>query len=90
MSGMNWRPIATAPKDGTPLILFAREKTATASAPVIGWCIEGEWIECCFAPNQPVGLVPSHWMPRPKFPNEQGSSRWFREPTQADYHAGAA
>jgi len=62
---VGWQPIETAPKDGTPVILFARCKTATASAPVIGWCINGEWIEECFAPNRPVGIVPSHWMPRP-------------------------
>lgn len=66
---MEWRPIETAPKDGTPLILFARAKNATASAPVFGWYLsEMGWIESCFSPNRPVGIVPSHWMPRPEFP----------------------
>jgi hypothetical protein len=64
-----WQPIETAPKDGTPLILFARAKHATASAPVIGWWLpDMGWIESAYAPNHPVGIVPSHWMPRPKFP----------------------
>ncbi len=65
-----WQPIETAKIDGTPLLLFARCKTATAPIPVIGWCIEGEWVECCFSPNKPVGLVPTHWMPRPAFPED--------------------
>jgi hypothetical protein len=64
-----WKPIETAPKDGTPLILFARAKHATASAPVIGWYLESHgWIEAAYGPNEPVGLVPSYWMPRPEFP----------------------
>ena len=65
-----WQPIETAPTDGTPVILFARAKTATASVPVFGWCLHGDWIESCFTPNTPVGLVPSHWMPRPEFPEQ--------------------
>jgi hypothetical protein len=64
-----WQPIETAPKDGTPLILFARAKHATASAPVIGWWLpDMGWIESAYTPNHPVGIVPSHWMPRPEFP----------------------
>ncbi len=66
---MDWQEIGTAPKDGTPVLLFARCKTATASAVNIGWYIEGMgWIEAAFFPNEPQGLVPSHWMPRPDFP----------------------
>lgn len=66
-----WQSMETAPMDGTPLILFARCKLATAPAPVIGWYHpELGWIECCFVPNRPVGLVPSAWMPRPAFPGE--------------------
>lgn len=64
----DWQPIETAPKDGTPVMLFARSKLATAPAPVVGWMIDGEWIECCFAPNRPVGLVPTHWQPLPEPP----------------------
>lgn len=64
-----WHPIETAPLDGTPVILFARAKTATASSDVIGWFLDGDWVELCFYPNEPVGIVPSHWMPRPPFPS---------------------
>jgi hypothetical protein len=65
-----WQPIETAPMDGTPLLLFARCKTTTTlKTPVIGWYMEGQgWVELCFAPNYPVGIVPSHWQPRPEFP----------------------
>lgn len=64
-----WQDIATAPMDGTPLLLFARSKNATASAPVIGWYDRDlGWIECAFHPNNPVGIVPSLWQPRPMFP----------------------
>jgi hypothetical protein len=67
-SEVEWQPIESAPKDGTPCILFARAKNATAPAIIIGWYIDGEWIEGCYAPNHPVGLVPTHWMPNPPFP----------------------
>jgi hypothetical protein len=55
--------------DGTVLILFARAKHATASAPVFGWWLPDlGWIESAYSPNHPVGIVPSHWMTRPEFP----------------------
>ncbi|MCA8323265.1 hypothetical protein [Burkholderia cepacia] len=65
----DWKPIETAPLDGTPMLLFARARLATASSIVIGWWLRDfGWIECAFTPNRPVGLVPSHWMPLPTFP----------------------
>jgi hypothetical protein len=64
-----WQDIASAPRDGTPLLLKARCKTATASALVIGWYIEGMgWIELAYTPNHPVGIVPEMWMPLPDAP----------------------
>ncbi|MBR8074381.1 hypothetical protein KDX14_33185 [Burkholderia cenocepacia] len=66
-----WEPIETAPRDGTPMMLFARATNFTANVIVIGWWLRDlGWIECAFAPNQPVGLVPSHWMPLPAFPED--------------------
>ena len=65
----DWLPIESAPKDGTVLLLFARCKTATASAPVLGWFHPGHgWVESAFVPNRAIGIVPSHWMHRPAFP----------------------
>lgn len=64
-----WQPISTAPRDGTPLWLFARAKNATTAAQVVGWYLdEHGWIEAAFAPNHPVGLVPTHWQPLPPRP----------------------
>lgn len=66
-----WQPIESAPKDGTVLTLFARASNATASAVVFGWYSpELGWIELCFAPNRPVGIVPSHWKPRHQPPEQ--------------------
>lgn len=67
---MDWQPIETAPSDGRPLLLFARSKQATAPVRVVGWYLPDrrQWVECAFAPNWPVGLVPTHWMPLPDPP----------------------
>jgi hypothetical protein len=62
-----WQPIETAPKDGTPLMLFARSIHATASIPMFGWFLDGYgWIAQSF--HRIDRIVPSHWMPRPEFP----------------------
>ncbi len=67
-----WQPIETAPKDGTPVMLYARSEKATAPVVVIGWCLYGHrWVECAFAPNLPVGLVPTHWQPLPAPPKQE-------------------
>lgn len=61
-----WRPVESAPKDGTPLLLFARSKDAHAQIWIVGWFLADiGWVEGCFAPNQPTGIVPTHWMPLP-------------------------
>lgn len=65
-----WQPIETAPKDGTPLVMFARYIHATASIVVIASWIEsyGTWVNQSFSSNPIQEVVPSHWMPRPEFP----------------------
>lgn len=70
MGRRGWRTIDDgAPMDGTPLLLFARCKTAAAPAIVIGWHMPDRgWIEAAYSPNAPIGLVPTHWMPLPGFP----------------------
>lgn len=63
-----WQPIETAPV-GSPVLLFARAKFASASGLVIGWRRpnNGKWIELCFQ-GVPVGVIPSAWQPLPAFP----------------------
>ena len=64
-----WQPIETAPRDGRPLLLFARSLRAQAPIRLVGWLIYGRgWVEVAFAPNHPTGVEPSHWMPLPGFP----------------------
>lgn len=69
---MEWQPIETAPRDGSPLLLFARCKSATAPAAIVGWYLPNlGWIEASF--THPVGIVPFYWMPLPPPPNHTPS-----------------
>ena len=65
----DWKPIETAPKDMTPVLLFARAENATAPVRIIGWFITSlGWVEAAFHPNTPVGINPTHWQPLPEPP----------------------
>lgn len=65
----DWKPIETAPKDGTPILLFARAINATAPVRIIGWFIASlGWVEAAFHPNTPAGIKPTHWQPLPEPP----------------------
>lgn len=67
-----WQDIETAPRDGTPILLFARHISATASIRVVGHYDDSElgfgWIATSFVPHGPMQVVPSHWQPLPDFP----------------------
>ncbi|MCA8018116.1 hypothetical protein [Burkholderia metallica] len=65
-----WQPIETAPKDGTPLVMFARYVHATASIVVVASWLEnyGMWVNQSFSCAPVQQVVPSHWMARPEFP----------------------
>lgn len=72
-----WQPIETAPKDGTPVMLFARHVRATASIRIVGWWnpVIKCWIDSVFSPNVPQRIIPSHWMPLPAAPESSVASK---------------
>ena len=64
-----WKPIASAPKDGTPVLLFARHINAEASTRVVGaYLHEYGWLSQAYSGQGLAQLVPSHWMELPPYP----------------------
>ncbi len=70
---MMWRPIETAPKDGTQLWLF---EGGTSRKTWRGWYDkdEGQWIWGARADDKTVAFLmrlnPTHWMPLPSEPDD--------------------
>lgn len=70
-----WRPINSAPKDGTRLDLWVedgREADATWAEPKLSslgpcWC-RWAYDECFGWINQAIGGTPTHWQPLPPAP----------------------
>ena len=61
---MEWKPIETAPKDGTPILGVADREITT-----IFWC-EDYWSLCVSGAFAEDGeWTPTHWMPLPVPPN---------------------
>jgi hypothetical protein len=65
-AGNQWRPIETAPKDGTFIDLWVGDRVANAK-----WS-NGEWqeleLEWEWMSWQAIGVTPTHWMPLPPPP----------------------
>ena len=70
-----WRPIETAPKDGTNVLLYGRWKGEVSKNPEY-WDIFkaaysfDEWVVCDSDIYGPIILDPTHWQPLPKPPQE--------------------
>lgn len=75
---MNWKPIETAPKDGTGVLLC--QATDVSGKPIKddAWDIfvqvaawwGDEWVVYCSLPSEPrIHFHPTHWMELPDPPN---------------------
>lgn len=61
-----WRPIESAPRDGTTVLLFA----PGWDTPKTGWTYADDpWQDCPFSSNRD-DYVPTHWMPLPAPPSK--------------------
>ena len=72
-SAQTWQPMDTAPKDGTPLLLFAslyQSGREFAPTRTIGWFIpEHGWIANSYSGQGIAHLRPKAWMHLPPFPD---------------------
>lgn len=59
---MTWRPIATAPRDGSDVLLWAGRDCHVGYWSIVGWA--DVWAGEC------PWIDPSHWMPLPQPPME--------------------
>lgn len=62
---MEWKPIETAPKDGTAILVYWRFDTHKFIHPAI--FIAGLWVHD-WDRDESVALEPTHWMPIPEPP----------------------
>lgn len=72
--GAGWRPIAEAPRDGTPVLLWLREPYSRIDLLCWNSDVKG-WVSSVFDLQCDEGfcgsLVPSHWMPLPAAPTQE-------------------
>lgn len=74
-TNQDWKPIESAPKDGTPVLLFARHISAEASTRVVGaYLHEYGWLSQAYSGQGLAQLVPSYWMDLPPFPGAAPSA----------------
>lgn len=64
---MEWQPIETAPRDGTPILAFCPDDDflPITGMDTIVW--EASY-DCWFWAGQELIEVPTHWMPLPEAP----------------------
>lgn len=81
---MDWQPIETAPRDGTPVLLAGGEddtarymtddEARRMRAPTRGWWTKGDGWVITLAEAGYVAVIrndPTHWMPLPEPPQTQ-------------------
>lgn len=62
-----WQPIETAPKDGTELLCYVRNKSHGDIYDIAEWWNGGWWWDWCDDPT--------HWMPLPPAPATQPETK---------------
>jgi len=79
---MEWQPIATAPKDGTPVLIYCPGSGGRWKVCEAWWAFEYEGGRGFWStPHGPAGrgymILPeaaTHWMPMPEAPNAGGEA----------------
>ena len=64
-AGSPWRPIATAPKDGTPILGWWGTECI-----IVDWCVVVERWGSTHDGEDMFEPEPTHWMPLPEGPKE--------------------
>ena len=68
---MAWRPIKTAPKNGTRILVYFKKYVAGDRVTIMHYA----WAERIFVlsgtSGMRYGIQPSHWMPLPEPPGEK-------------------
>jgi len=80
---MDWQPMATAPKDGTHILIY--ERSTHRFLPdiyVVNWRTKtGDTGDCTEAAGEEYYTwEPTHWMPLPPPPKEQGTDKSATNP----------
>ena len=73
---MSWQPIATAPRDGTPVLLFCPDATEPSTIIAAFWEFENDpdpptWYEFWNDVAPALDVVPTHWQPLPAPPEAE-------------------
>lgn len=68
-AGVGWRPIETAPKDGTPVLLFFPKRYQGKGGISWGCFVNGEWLDSRAIRDNDA----SHWMHLPAPPSSAGA-----------------
>ena len=70
---LEWRPIETAPKDGTAVLCLAADGTVRVGRRKLSFEKSGKY-ECFrsdeHAPGHSWSIIPTHWQPLPEPPND--------------------
>lgn len=58
-----WQPIETAPKDGSRVLLFGKERGFLDARAFVGAWLNERWM------GPQIVAIPTHWMPLPTPPS---------------------